>query len=497
MRVLLVYPEFKVTFWGWKYLLRIIGKRAAFPPLGLLTVAAMLPESWEKKLVDLNVCKLTDEDIRWANYVFVGAMITQNDSTQEVLKRCERMEIPVVMGGPILEKGCEEFPSVRHFLLGEVENIMPQFLNDLALYRAKKVYLSPPNTFPDMSASPIPLWGLINPRYYASMLVQFVRGCPYKCEFCAVANLNGRTPRAKLPKQFLRELDALYKTGFRGGIMVADDNFIGNKAKVKAMLLRLVGWQITHKYPYEFTVEADITLADDEDLMDLMVKAGFKKVFLGLETPNKESLIECGKTQNVNRDMCADVKKIHNHGLVTLSGFIFGFDHDGPDIFKQHIEFYRKTGIIFPMLSMLQASKGSLLYKKMEEEGRLQEQASGNNTDCRPNFACKMPVGTLVQGYKDVLKTVYSPREYYERIRVFLREYNTTKKVARKVTASDVSLFFSSVWRIGIFGGFRTSFYYWRTLSLAFFKHRRAFSEAVTFWVYRLHFWRFAKNNNS
>jgi radical SAM superfamily enzyme YgiQ (UPF0313 family) len=495
MNILLVYPEFLVTFWSWKHLLRFVSKKTAFPPLGLLTVAGMLPRSCEKKLVDLNVQKLTDEDIKWADYVFVSAMITQNSSAKEVILRCKNFGVPVVLGGPILEAGCERFASVSHFLMGEVENTLPEFLEDLQTGRAKKIYLAPAKFFPALAASPIPLWELINPGDYASMLVQYGRGCPFKCTFCNIAAINGRNPRTKSSEQFLRELDAIYKTGFRGHIMLADDNFIGNKKEVKEMLPKLIEWQRDRGYPFGFTAEVDITLSDCTDLMDLMVSAGFSKVFLGLETPNKDSLIECGKLQNASRDMAACVKTIQNNGMIPMSGFIVGFDSDNPDIFAdQMINFIQERGIIIAMVGVLQVLPKTLLYAKLQQEDRLLTQASGNNTDCYPNFVPKMPLETLVQGYKRIVEAIYSPKKYYERISVFLREYKAAKRVVKKGTAADIKTFIASMWRIGLFGGLKTSYYYWKTLFLALFKYPKAFPEAVAFQIFGFHFQRIARS---
>ena len=492
MNILLVYPEFLATFWSWKYLLKFINKKAAFPPLGLLTIAAMLPESWEKKLVDLNVGKLSDNDIRWADCVFVSAMTTQGNSAREVIARCEKLGVRVVLGGPILDLGCEKFSTVNHFLVGEVENTLQEFLADLEKGAAKNIY--PPKNFPDLASSPTPLWSLINPKDYACLLMQFGRGCPHKCSFCNVAAINGRIPRSKSPAQFLGELNAIYLLGYRGPIMLADDNFIGNKKAARAMLRELLKWQQDREYPFDFTAEADITLADDQILMDMMVVAGFKKVFLGLETPNNESLVECGKLQNATRDMAACVKKIQNRGLHAMSGFILGFDADDPrTIFEQHIRFYQETGIVYPMIGVLQALPGTELNSRLSREGRLLTQSSGNNTDCRPNFIPEMPVETLIRGYKRVVATAYSPRKYYERIRVFLAEYNVAKRIAKKNTAGDIGAFIASIWRIGLFGGLKTSYYYWKTLLLAFFKHRRAFSDAVALQIYGAHFRRIAR----
>lgn len=492
MKILLVYPEFSMTFWSLRPLLKFIGKKATFTPLGLLTVAAMLPKLWEKKLVDVNVRKLTDEDIRWADYVFISAMAEQEKSAKEVIMRCNSLGIPVVLGGPILEIGCEEFPGVKHFFLGEAENTLQEFVEDLQSGKAKKSYESV--GFPDLAACPIPMWELVNLKDYANILVQYGRGCPFACTFCNIAEINGRTPRTKSPGQFLHELDAIYNAGFRGPIMLADDNFIGSKKAVKEMLPQLAAWQKEHGYPFDVTAEVDITLADDNDLMDLMVAAGFKKIFLGLETPNKESLVECHKVQNLKRDMAGYVKKIQNRGLIPMSGFIVGFDSDNPETFaKQMISFIQETGIVIAMVGVLKAYPKTALTTKLKQQGRILTNISGQNTDCCPNFVPKMPLPTLVAGYKEIVATIYSPKEYYKRISVLLREYSAAKRARKKVTATDFKAFVASLWRIGLFGGLKTSYYYWKTLLLAFFKYRRAFSEAVALQVYGMHFRKVAR----
>ena len=482
MNILLVYPKFSPTFWSQKYILKFVGRKAAFPPLGLLTVAALLPDSWSKKLVDLSVRKLADADIRWADYVFISAMLSQNDSTEEVIGRCKMLGVPVVLGGPILEKGCENFPDVDHFLLGEVEDILLEFSIDLEFGKAKKISFSPIK-FPPLAYCPTPLWKLINPKDYACMLVQYGRGCPFRCTFCNIAAINGRVPRVKSPEQFLRELDAIYRTGFRGRIMLADDNFIGNKKAVLEMLPWLIKWQQAHGHPFSFTVEVDIRISDDADLMYKMVSAGFRSVFLGIETPNEASLKECGKTQNLGRDLAACVKKIHSFGLAVMSGFIIGFDSDGPNIFNEHVSFYLRAGIPDPMTGILQVGLDTDLHRRMEEEGRLLAGASGNNTDGRPNFVTKMSLEMLVAGYKRLWKKIYSPDEYYKRIRVFLEDYSTNHRVGRKILSSDLRAFVISVFLIGFLSGPKVGWYYWKTLFLALRIKPTAFSDAVALQV--------------
>jgi len=492
MNILLVYPEFLTTFWSWKHLLKFVAKKSAFPPLGLLTVAAMLPKKWNKKLVDLNVSELTDADIQWTDCVFMGAMKTQSDSAKEIIFRCETLGKPVILGGPILQTGYEEFEQVSHLFIGEAEYILPDFLADMEKGLAKRVYEA--KKFPDICASPIPLWEMINPEDYASGLIQWSRGCPYECEFCDIDSLNGRVPRVKSIFQFLAELDAMYQAGFRGAMLIADDNFVGNMAKTRIMLAELAKWQRKRGYPFNFTIEAPITIADKQKLMEAMVAANVGKVFLGLETPNKASLAECAKRQNLNRDLVADVKKIQKSGLIPMSGYIVGFDNDSPATFIYNmIDFIQNSGVVIAMVGVLQAPLGTKLYARLKRDGRLLKQASGNNTDCYPNFIPAMPVEILVAGYKKIIGTIYSPKEFYQRICIFLEGYNPSKRVKIKIDKESKEAFLRSIWHIGILGGWKTKWYYWRTIFTALTKHRSAFAEAVAMQIYGAHFQKIAE----
>ncbi|MEK7562446.1 MAG: DUF4070 domain-containing protein [Patescibacteria group bacterium] len=493
MNILLVYPEFLDTFWSWKKNVKFVGKKAAFPPPGLLLIARMLPESWNLKLVDLNVNQLENKDIEWADKVFISAMITQKDSTNEIIAQCKKLSRPVVLGGPIFEIGSDKFLDAGCFFIGEAEDIICEFLEDVNNGAQKRIYKG--NGFPDLVNSKTSMWSLIDHRDYASMIMQIGRGCPYGCTFCNVAGINGRVPRLRPERVFFAELEELYETGFRGAILLADDNVIGNKAKALVILSQLVNWQKEHNYPFEFTAEFPITLADDPELMDVLVVAGFRKVFLGLETPNRASLLECGKLQNANRDMVACVRKIQEHGLIPMSGFIVGFDSDSPDNFdNQMINFIQETGIVIAMVGVLQAPPGSKLYVKLEIEGRLLNAASGNNTDCEPNFAPKMPKERLIQGYKRIIKTIYSPNKYYERIRKFLENYNPSGRPKKKFSMSDFkALMMANLW-IGLLGGLKVSYYYWKSLFYVIFsKKRRAFADVVALHIYGAHLREIAK----
>jgi len=459
MNILLVYPQYPDTFWSFKHALKFVSKKAAFPPLGLLTVAAMLPGNWEKKLVDMNVTRLNDSDIKWADYVFISAMEVQKDSARKVIAQCRRLGVKAVAGGPLFTTGYEQFDGVDHFVLGEAEVTLPLFLADLAEGRAQPVYAS--SERPDISSTPVPMWSLINMKHYSSMNLQYSRGCPYDCEFCDIVLLNGHTPRTKSKAQVIAELDALYEQGWRGSLFVVDDNFIGNKKKLKTEILpALIEWRERKKYPFALYTEVSINLADDEELIRLMVDAGFDVVFVGIETPNEESLVECTKVQNQNRDLVASVNKLQAFGLEVQGGFIIGFDNDPESIFQAQIDFIQKSGIVTAMVGLLNAPVGTKLHQRLKKENRLLETFSGNNTDLSLNFIPRMNRDTLINGYRHVLDTIYSPRQYYERIKTFLKTYRPPRRKAGKIQLHHITAVFGSVWFLGTIGKGRR--HYWK-----------------------------------
>jgi len=364
LKILLVYPSYPETFWSFSHALRFISKKASFPPLGLLTVAAMLPGEWEKKLVDMNVTSLSDEHIRWADYVFLSAMVVQNESAREVIARCKKLGTRLVAGGPLFTTSYEDFEDVDHFVLGEAEVTLPPFLGDLEKGCARPVYTS--DKRPDMSKTPVPLWSLVNMKQYSSMNLQYSRGCPFDCEFCDIIMLNGHRPRTKSKGQVLNELESIYQHGWRGGVFIVDDNFIGNRKKLKAETMpAIIEWSEQRKYPFSLFTEVSINLADDDELMQLMVRAGFDRVFIGIETPNEASLAECNKLPNKGRDMVASVKKIQNYGFEVQGGFIVGFDSDPISIFRSQINFIQKSGIVTAMVGLLNAPRGTRLYQRL------------------------------------------------------------------------------------------------------------------------------------
>jgi radical SAM superfamily enzyme YgiQ (UPF0313 family) len=485
LKILLVYPQYPDTFWSFKHALKFVSKKAAFPPLGLLTVAAMLPQEWEKKLIDMNITSLMDKDIKWADYVFISAMAVQKDSVRSVIKRCKRLGAKIVAGGPLFTMEQEEFNNIDHLVLNEAEVTLPLFLQDLKNGCATRVYKT--NEWPDINATPIPAWELADIKKYSSMSIQYSRGCPFDCEFCDIVVLNGHRPRTKDNENILRELEALYNQGWRGSIFVVDDNFIGNKRKLKAEILpTIINWMEEKKYPFSLLTEASINLADDEELMQLMVKAGFDTAFIGIETTNEESLAECGKSQNKNRDMVAAVKKLQNAGLQVHGGFIVGFDNDPISTFENQINFIQKSGIVTAMVGLLNAPPGTRLYQRLKKENRLVKDFSGNNTDCSMNFIPKMNHETLLNGYKNILNTIYSPKKYHERVKNFLSEYKPRAGKVFKPRLEHISAFIQTMWFLGLKEKGRR--YYWRLLGWTLLKHPRSFEMSVTLAIYGFHF---------
>lgn len=489
MKILLVYPETPATFWSFKDALKFVSKRSTEPPLGLITVASMLPKEWQKKLIDLNVCKLKDSDLLWADYVFLSGMNVHTSSVKEIIRRCNKLNAKIVAGGPLFSTQHKDFLGIDHFVLNEAEITLPIFLEDLKNGNPKHIYTT--NDFPDISLSPIPMWELLDIKRYASMSVQYSRGCPYDCEFCSITMLNGRRPRAKNKQQFLAELDRLYELGYRGSVSLVDDNFIGNKRMLKNETLpALISWLKEKKYPFDFITEATINLADDEELIKLMVEAAVHSVFVGIETPNDESLTECGKTQNQKRNLISAVKKLQQHGMIVSAGFIIGFDNDPPDIFEKQINFIRSSGIVSAMVGLLNAPEGTHLFKRMQKENRLLESFNGNNMDGATNIIPKMNYRDLIAGYSKIINTIYSPREYYTRIKTFLSEYKVPSWKSQLISFTELKAFVRLLWYLGIRE--KGKRYFWKTFFYTFLKFPQKFSLAMTLSVYGYHFRRVA-----
>jgi radical SAM superfamily enzyme YgiQ (UPF0313 family) len=488
MKILLVYPRYPDTFWSFRHAVRVSSKRAVFPPLGLLTVASILPREWDKKLIDMNVSNLTDSDILWADYVFISAMVVQRESVKEVIQKCKRLGTRMVAGGPLFTSEPEEFEAIDHLVLAEAEITLPLFQEDLSSGSTRHIYTSQER--PDITKTPIPMWPLINMKKYTAMSLQYSRGCPFDCDFCNIAVLNGRNVRTKSRDQTIGELDALYNRGWRSDVFIVDDNFIGNKRKLKEEILpAMVDWQQSRKYPFSLSTQVSINLADDEELVRLLVTASFNRVFVGIESSNEESLVECNKRQNEHRDIVASVKKLQSSGLQVQAGFILGFDSDPVSIFKSQIKLVQQSGIVMAMVGLLNAPRGTRLYQRMAREKRLtEEKATGDNTDCSMNFVPKMDRATLISGYKEVLTTLYSPKQYYYRIKTFLKEYRPQKRKAiSQLKWWHVWAWIRSIWFLGITDPGRI--YYWRFVLYTLMRRPRSFLLSMTLAVYGFHFW--------
>ena len=487
MRVLLLAPEFPDTFWSFKHALKFIHRRASSPPLGLLTVAAMLPAAWEKRLVDLNVAELADADLAWADYAFIGGMVVQRESARRLIARCKASGVPVVAGGPLFTAEHAQFPDVDHFVLNEAELTLPAFLADLARGNPKRLYAT--DEYADLRTTPMPLWELINFRRYASMSVQFCRGCPYDCEFCNVTALLGHRPRTKTTAQMIAELDRLYALGWRGPVFFVDDNLIGNKRLVKSELVpALIEWQRQGRR-IPFNSQVSMNLADDAELMRMMAAAGFDTVFIGIETPDDDALAACNKKQNVGRDLVEDVKRVQRAGIEVSAGFIVGFDGDTPSTFVRQIEFIQRSGIVTAMVGMLQAPSGTRLHARMAREGRLLGDITGDNVDGTTNVRPQMGLDVLREHYRALLMHIYAPRHYYRRVRTFLREYRRPA-VRQRLDVQRALAFLRAGLRIGVLGPER--FHYWRLLAWTSLRRPQLLPHAVTLAIYGYHFRRVA-----
>jgi len=433
--VLLVYPEFPASYWGYNFALDFVGKKAAMPPLGLLTVAGIFPEEYPLKVVDMNVQPLTDEHLDWADLVFTSTMIVQQDSLKEVVQLCNQARIPVIAGGPYPTSYYEDLEGVDHLVLDEVEDTLLDFLHDLEQGTAKRIYRAPEK--PEVSRSPLPRYDLIDLNEYATMALQFSRGCPFDCEFCDITKLFGRKTRTKTNDQVLAEFDLLYRLGWRGSLFLVDDNFIGNKRAALSLLTDVARWQKKRDFPFSLFTEASVNLGRLEPLMDAMIDSGFSSVFLGIETPNPEALLKTKKKQNTRTGeehyLLNAVRTIQQKGMEVMGGFILGLDGDSEDAFDSQIEFIQESGIPMAMVGLLSALKGTDLYHRLQREGRLLKESTGNNFHITLNFETEMDREVLIEGYKRVMTTIYDPtlKNYFERCWTLLRNLKYTEHTVR------------------------------------------------------------------
>ncbi len=424
-RMLMVYPAFHKTHWGMRYSLPLIGKQSIMAPLGLITIAALTPPDYEIRLIDLNYESLAESDLEWADMVCLSGMIAQRRSMFESARRCKEAGKLVVFGGPLPTACPEECESQCDVMvLNEGEITWPPFLEDLARGTYRRVYASEEK--PDVTQAPVPRFELLKVHDYLSIPIQFARGCPYECEFCDIPVMLGRKPRTKTPPQILAELDAIYKTGYRGAVMLVDDNFIGKKNDAKKLLPQMQAWNEAHGNPFYYSTQATVTLAEDDELLRLMVGARFAGVFMGVETPLLASLKETHKYQNTRRSLLESIKVVQSAGIFVYAGFIVGFDNDTEDIFDRQIEFIRQAAIPAPTLALLFALPGTPLKKRMSQAGRLRppersDDFSGYNTNFDTNIVTVLPRKKLLEGYRKILATIYKPTEFFQRSLEFFR----------------------------------------------------------------------------
>jgi len=490
MKVLLVSPEFPVTFMNLKYTSQFTYKETQLPPMGLLTVAAMLPRDWEKKLIDMDIDTLNDSDLKRADYVFISAMCIQRESAKRVISRCKKLGVKIVAGGPLFTTEYEDFPYVDHLVLNEAEITLTLFLTDLKRGCAKHIYTA--NKWADVRITPIPLWELIDMKRYAQMGIQYSRGCPFNCEFCDVTVLYGRKPRVKDAEQILAELENLYISGWKGSICFLDDNFIGNKRKLKEEILpAIINWQEKRGRPFYFFTQASIDLSDDDELIELMVRASFFAVLIGFETPHNESLTECGKLHNLNHDITACVKKIHRRGIMVLGSFLLGFDHDPPWIFDVLISLIQKSGIVIASICLLSPLRGTRLYQRMRREGRLVKESTGGFIEPSTNFIPKMGYQILTRGYTKVINNIYSPENYYRRIVTFLKDYKPVLSEGFRLRFKYLVGGIKSMAFLGMAGKGRWQ--YWKLIFWCLFRYPRMLPLAMLLAIDGFHFRKYYK----
>lgn len=482
MNVLLVYPKFPDTYWSFRYALSFQGKRAAQPPLGLMTLATLLPASWKKRLVDTNVERLRDGHIAWADVVMLSGMHVQQQDLLAIVRRCRALGVRTVVGGPIASSLSAAELEADHVVVGEAEELAADLARDIEQGCARAVYQA--SERPAMDRSPLPDLSLIRMNRYSTMTVQYSRGCPFYCEFCDIIEIYGRRPRTKPVAQVLAEFDQLYAAGWRGPVFIVDDNFIGNKVRVRELLLALARWQREHRHPFRLITEASLNLSDDRELLQSMQAAGFASVFLGIETPDESSLAATQKLQNTRRDLLQSIAAIQRYGIEVMGGFILGFDTDREDIFDRLVDFIQQSAIPIAMVGLLQAMPGTQLFRRLSEEGRILHAGGGNNTGCDLNFLPRMNASRLVEGYRSVLRRIYSQDAYYERVRAYL--HRCRPQYQAHITLANVRALCLSILRQGILGPARLS--YWKFVLVAATRYRRSFGAAMTMAVMGYHF---------
>jgi radical SAM superfamily enzyme YgiQ (UPF0313 family) len=491
MNALLVYPRFPITYWGFQYTLRLIGKRASLPPLGLITVAALLPSHWHLRLVDLNVRDLGDDDLQWADLVLTGGLLIQVDSIQETVSRAHAFGVPVAVGGPAPTTSPEIFIEADVVFRGEAEGRIDELVHALTPRSESRRVLEAPASRPDMTTAVVPRFDLLDMAAYASFSVQYSRGCPFQCEFCDIIEIFGRKPRVKTPEQVIAELEAICRLGYKGTLFFVDDNFIGNKPAVKRLLPIVRDWQRERGHPFELYTEASVDLAADPQLLRGMVDAGFSSVFLGIETPSVKALEQAKKLQNLRGDPSDAIDRITRAGIEVMGGFIVGFDSDGPEIFAQQREFLGRQPVPLAMAGILTALPGTALWRRLEAEGRLRQRSNGDPFS-RPNFEPGMSEEVLLRGYGELMEWLYSPNEYYGRCEAHLGRVGSVS-ASRASTLGEVGALLRAMWHVGVRSPRRRLF--WRLMGRALLRGRGKVRQAVVHAVQGEHLIRYTREH--
>jgi radical SAM superfamily enzyme YgiQ (UPF0313 family) len=465
LKVLMVWPRFPPSFWGFEGVLEMLPERSVMPPLGLITVAALCPPTWEVRLLDRAFEDLRDEDILWADLVMVSAMHAQRADTLAVLADARRLGCRTFIGGPWASSEPELLlRSADHVLAGEAEEVFADIATALENGTARRLYRVIEK--PDMTHSPVPRFELLQLSKYTSMPIQFSRGCPFQCEFCDIITIYGRRPRAKTPAQVMKELDTLLRLGWRSEVFIVDDNFIGNQNLALALSRELAEWQKRVGRCVYFCTEASVNLAAKPELVDAMVQANFMYVFLGIETPSAEALKGSFKFQNLRGDIADQIRTIRESGLWVLGGFIVGFDSDDESIFERQLEFISRTAIPWAMAGVLQAPPTTALYERMRREGRLFEDSQATSNFSPPNFRTMLPLPALLRGLSRLLSELYKPRSYFTRSLDSIESWHPSpsQQPPKMPLSYNLRVLFCSIWRQGICSNYRLE--YWRFLSI-------------------------------
>lgn len=475
MRLLLVYPKFPTTYWGFQHSLSLIDKRATLPPLGLITVAALLPKDWELRLVDMNVGPLHAHDLRWADAVLTGGMLVQESSIHEILARARELGRRSLLGGPVCSSSPERFDDADCLFVGEAEGRVEELVAAIEGRPGTARIIPAPAARPSMHDSPVPRFDLLDLPSYRSMCIQTSRGCPFTCEFCDITQTFGRLPRVKQPAQVVTELEALHTMGHRGEVFVVDDNFIGNKKAMRPILTEAARWQKLAGYPFTFYTQASLNLADDEKLIESMHSAGFTSVFIGIETSDPAALKETGKRQNIGIDVRSALEKLTTAGFEVMAGFIVGFDGDTAETFEAQATLLRDAPLPLAMMGLLIALPGTALWRRLEREGRLRDHSDGD-AFTRPNFVPRMPERELIAGYAKLLADLYEPEAYFRRSAAVVDRIGAPAHDGPPLR-ENVRIALRAVYRLGILGPRRAHF--WRLVGRALPRGAHAVTTAI------------------